>query len=141
MNHRLVYFFEDIAQERFVRALVRRAIQNKEDSIEEYVLNATRGSRVWVEFRQFLWDLKQGQTPFPDVLIVVIDGNCRGHRQVQQDIMQEVWKKQVGVPAEKVVCAVPDPHIERWYLEDQRALTSILPGAHIDKPKYKCERD
>ncbi len=141
MSRQLVYFFEDMAHERFICALVRRAAQAKGVEIEEHILNATHGSKVWKELRQFLRELAQAQMGFPDVLIIVIDGNCRGHRQVQREIVREIENARVKIPIQQVVCAIPDPHIERWYLEDQHALASALPGAHIQKPRYKCERD
>jgi hypothetical protein len=63
---------------------------------------------------------------------------ARGASQVRQGIEREMRKQKVGVP--HLVCAVPDPHIERWYLEDQRALKAVLPGARPPKLSYRCER-
>jgi hypothetical protein len=31
--------------------------------------------------------------------------------------------------------------MERWYLEDQRALSEVIPGVNYQKLKEKCERD
>ena len=41
----------------------------------------------------------------------------------------------------RVACAVPDPHIERWYLLAPHTLQQVL-GVSIvlDVPPYKCER-
>jgi hypothetical protein len=141
MSRRLevVCFCEDIAHERFIRGLIQRAAEDHGVSAHIRVLNATHGSRVWLEFRQYLQELAKGQQSLPDVLVVVIDGNCKGASQVRQDIEREVQKQSVGVP--HLVCAVPDPHVERWYLDDQQALKSVLPGARSQKLSYKCERD
>jgi len=141
MSRRLevVCFCEDIAHERFIRGLIQRAAEDHGVSAHIRVLNATHGSRVWLEFRQYLQELAKGQHLLPDVLVVVIDGNCKGASQVRQDIEREVHKQNVGVP--HLVCAVPNPHIERWYLDDQQALKSVLPGARPQKLSYKCERD
>lgn len=132
-------FCEDIAHERFIVALVQRAAQQQNTSVQIKVLSATHGSRVWVEFRQYLRELKTGAQRLPDVLVVVMDGNCKKPAQVRKDIEQEVGKSGLTIP--QLVCAVPDPHIERWYLEDQQALKSILPNAQPKKLRYKCERD
>ncbi len=135
----VVYFFEDVAHEQFVRALVRRVAQQKGLQLDERVRNATLGSRLWVELKQFLRDLRREEEPRPDVLIVVADGDCQSAAQVRRRIASEVERSEVSVP--HLVCAVPDPHIERWYLEDQHALPQVLEKARPSKLSYKCERD
>lgn len=141
MSHtvQITCFLEDIAQERFIIALIRRAANEEGIQVQLEVRNATHGSRVWLEFAQFLQDLKRGSQPMPDVLLVAIDGNCQKVAHVRQHIDQEIERSEVSVPY--TVCAVPNPHIERWYLEDQRALAQVLPGAQSSKLRYKCERD
>lgn len=67
------------------------------------------------------------------------DGNCKKVAQVRQHIQQEVASKGVNIP--HLVCAVPNPHIERWYLEDQQAFKKVLPKAQPEKLRYECERD
>ncbi len=136
---RVVCFCEDVAHGRFIRALIQRAADMCGTSAQIQVLNATHGSRVWLEFRQYLREVKAGRQSLPDVLVVVIDGNCKKAAQVRRDIEQEVEK--VGLTLPHLVCAVPDPHIERWYLEDQHAIQAILPRAKPEKLRYKCERD
>ena len=43
---------------------------------------------------------------------------------------------------DRLVFAVPDPHIERWYLADQRAFNEAVgPAAAPEMPRYKCEQD
>jgi hypothetical protein len=39
-----------------------------------------------------------------------------------------------------MVCAIPDPHIERWLLLDSAAFKSIF-GRGCKAPDQKCERD
>ena len=39
------------------------------------------------------------------------------------------------------MCAVPDPHIERWYLSDPVGLKSAFDSDHRPVvPQYQCER-
>lgn len=138
-TRQVVCFCEDIAHERFIKALIRRAGAAKNVTVYIKVLNATHGSKVWNEFRQYLRELKAGTQSLPDVLVVVMDGNCQKAAKVRKDIEQEV--KKVGLTIAHLICAVPDPHIERWYLEDQHAFKKVLPKAQPRKLRYKCERD
>jgi hypothetical protein len=41
--------------------------------------------------------------------------------------------------AARVICAVPDPHIERWLLVDSAAFKSVL-GRGCAAPDQKCEK-
>ncbi|MCS7082469.1 MAG: DUF4276 family protein [Bacteroidota bacterium] len=141
MSHpfQVICFCEDIAHERFITALIQRAAAEEHVKVHIKVLNATHGSRVWPEFRQYVRELQARIQPLPDVLVAVMDGNCKKASQVRRDIEREV--KQAGLAIPHLVCAVPDPHIERWYLEDQKALKGVLPKAQPEKIGYKCERD
>jgi hypothetical protein len=75
-----------------------------------------------------------------DLLIVAIDGNCRGYNARVQQLKRHI--KQNHPLRDKVVYAVPDPHIERWYMMDQQAFKN---GVGIDRapdrPPYKCKKD
>jgi hypothetical protein len=136
---RIVYFFEDLAQEGFIKGLIRRIAEEKDVKIVEEVLNATHGSIIWIELEQFLRDIYHGILSIPDVLIIVIDGNCSTAIKVRKIIQQKVAQANIGLPY--LACAVPNPHIERWYLEDPQALRQILPGAEPNCPRYKCQQD
>ncbi|GIX45978.1 MAG: hypothetical protein KatS3mg131_0189 [Candidatus Tectimicrobiota bacterium] len=137
----VVCFFEDIAQEKFITTLVQRAAQQVRISIRIEVRNAIRGSHVWNELQDYLRDLRSRVEPLPDVLVVVIDGNCKKASQVRREIQSRVRQLVLPLPQECVVCAIPDPHIERWYLEDQQAFSQAIPNAQARKLRYKCERD
>lgn len=132
----VAYFLEDVAHERLIRGLVQRAAQDNGVSLNEDVRNATHGSRVWIELRQYLRDIQQRIEPKPDLLIAVIDGNCRKFKEVRQQIRKLTEPLQI-----RCICAVPNPHIERWYLGDAQAWQKVLPGTTFSALKYKCERD
>ena len=138
-QRQVVGFCEDIAHERFIRALIKRAADVRGTPVEIQMLNATHGSKVWPEFRQYLREVKKGQKSVPDVLVVVIDGNCKTAGQVRRNVREEVEMMGLAIP--HLVCGVPNPHIERWYLEDQQALNRVLPGAKPGKLTYGCQRD
>lgn len=129
-------------QEGFIKALVNRIAQDLSipaDSLTHDVRSARGGSTVILEFKRFMRDTAQNGWTEADLLIVAIDGNCKGHstriRQLQKYVSQN------HPLSNKVIYAVPDPHIERWYMMDQRAFKN---GVGVDRapatPSYKCKR-
>ncbi len=136
---RIICFFEDVAHERFIKTIIKRVAQQVGIQAKISVRSATHGSRVWRELEQYLRDIKKKAEPMPDVLVVVIDGDCQKEMQVRRRVQGLTSK--YGFPNEFVVCAIPNPHIERWYLEDQQALVQVIPNAKPQKLRYKCERD
>jgi hypothetical protein len=103
------------------------------------VRNATGGrGKALDELRRFLRDVRrERERPFA-LLVVAIDGDCRGYRERRDEIRAIV--KQSGYLG-PVICAVPDPHIERWYLADPRGLQQVLEAGNAPEvPTYKCER-
>lgn len=75
-----------------------------------------------------------------DVLVVALDGNCRGYSERKRQILDVASRVGYGG---SIVCAVPDPHVERWFLLDAKALREALGGGPLDwpLPAYKCDRD
>ncbi|MDW8352674.1 MAG: DUF4276 family protein [Anaerolineae bacterium] len=143
-SKKVVCFFEDIAHEKFISALIRRAAEQLGiPELQIKVLNATQGSKVWPELTKYLRRMQKGEVALPDVLVVVIDGNCKRMQRVRRQIQQKIEEICGKSHTIKLACAVPEPHIERWYLEDQHALKSILPGAQPRKlkHKHKCKRN
>ena len=139
---RILYFLEDRAQEGFIKALVERIARNESlpcDSIIHDIRSARGGSRIINEFKKFLKDSATTITQDVDFVVVAIDGNCKGYnervKQLEKCIRPDHPFKG------KVVYAVPDPHIERWYIMDQRAFKN---GVGLDRapemPPYKCKK-
>ena len=140
---RILYFLEDRAQEGFIKALVKRVASEEsiaQDSLIHDVRSARGGSRIVTEFKNFIKDTGRVRATDIDFLVVAIDGNCKGHRERVEQLEKKI--KSDHPFKERVVYAVPDPHIERWYLMDQRALKV---GVGLDRapnlPSYKCRRD
>lgn len=139
---RIGYFLEDIGQERFLKALVNRVAQDMGlafRKLRHEVRNATGGLDAALgELRRFLRDVNhERERPFA-LLVVAIDGDCRGYRERRDEIRAIV--EESGYPG-PVMCAVPDPHIERWYLADPRGLQQVLEVGSVPAvPAYKCER-
>ena len=139
---RILYFLEDRAQEGFIKALVKRIATEESiaaDKLHHDIRSARGGSKVIPEFRNFIKNTERVAASDIDFLVVAIDGNCKGyHDRVKQ---LDNYIKENHPFRGKVIYAVPDPHIERWYLMDQRALKL---GIGLDKapssPSHECKR-
>lgn len=140
---RIAYFLEDIAQEKFLRALVMRVAQEaglSHDDLVEDVLNATGGSpRVRAELKTFLLDVQSASTNPYQILIVAIDSNCAKYTEVRKEIAAIVERSNYHSP---VVLAIPNPYIERWYVIDPEAFKAATGATVVSKaPRRHCKRD
>jgi hypothetical protein len=113
-KHVIAYFLEDIGQEAIIPPLVRRLIREAGKPAENFdhrTLNARGGGSI-SSYKSFLADAKRRMHLPADLLIVGSDGNCKGFATRRNEITA------VGAnpPYPIVVTAVPDPHVERWYL-------------------------
>jgi len=139
---RVVYFLEDRAQEGFLRALVERVA--REEGLPVHALvhdvrSARHGSKAIGEFRRFLVDLRRDRESLPDLLVVAVDGNCKGYGERATQLRRML--QPTDPFGDRVVFAIPDPHIERWYLMDQRALKEATGLERApEMPPYKCKR-
>jgi len=133
------YFLEDIAQERFITGLVLRVASELGLAVRNEVRNASGGKgRAIAELRAFLRDVSRSMTSTYDVLVVAIDGNCNTYQGRRREI--EKAREHAGYGG-CIVCAVPDPHIERWYLADAEGFRQAIAGSQpVPLPAYKCER-
>jgi len=127
-------FVEDRGHEAFLQALVDRLATQYHLSIERSFPSARGGhGTVISKLKNYIADLKD--KGLPDLLIVAIDGNCKGYTVRKQEIEHALK----GYPGQ-VIYAIPDPHVERWYLLDSAAFKSAL-GKGCSAPAQKCDRD
>jgi len=136
------YFLEDIGQENFLKSLVERVAQEiglASQEVRHEVRNATGGRGAVIDtLSRFLRDVRRERDQPFALLVVAIDGDCRGYRERRDEIQAIVERS--GYPG-PIICAVPDPHIERWYLADSRGLQQVLEANTVPQvPAYKCER-
>lgn len=143
---RIAYFLEDIAHEKFLRALVARVGQQtglSYDDLVEEVRNATGGRpRVLDELKMFLADVQSTATNPYQILIVATDSNGAKYTEVRNNITTIIQRANYHSP---VVLAVPNPYIERWYVMDSEAFKSAtgatvvsrLPRKHRPRDSYK----
>lgn len=115
----VTYFLEDPAHEAFIIPFVPIVAKEVNLSIRDDVRWAIHGSQVMVQLRRFLADAQRQPSLATDLLIVAVDGNDKGYQKKHREIQQEIAHAQFARP---FVCAIPEPHIERWYLCDPEAL-------------------
>jgi hypothetical protein len=139
----ILYFLEDIAQEGMVKALVARVFSEysiSEKSLHQSVRSSRGGSRGLLDFEEFMKDTQEARSTDIDLLVVANDGNCKGYNQKLKDLSSQV--AEIHPFKTKVVFAIPDPHIERWYLLDQKAFKAgvgVLAAPEL--PVYKCDKN
>lgn len=135
-RRRIHLFGEDIAHERFISALLERIASEENVEIHISTGSAQGGhGRALAELRTHQRAVAVGGG-IPDLLVVAVDANCQPWARAKSEISTAVNTE--SFPAHAL--AIPDPHIERWYISDPLALKSSL-GAHVTLERRKCERD
>ncbi len=128
-------FVEDNAHEKFIGALVAK-VAKQHDAEVEIEFRSVRGGYGTVknELKQYLVEILRHTESLPDLIIVATDANCQGLRKREKEIRGITGKIDL-----KTLCAIPDPHIERWFLIDSHAFKEAV-GKGCDAPDKKCER-
>ena len=136
---RIVLFVEDSGHDQFLKAMVQR-FSGLYDVPVKVLPRSIRGGhgRVTTQLKQFLRDLQHQQEPIPDLIIVARDANCQGIANREREL-REVSNNFDQV-RDKIIYAIPDPHIERWLLLDSAAFKEVL-GKGCAAPDRKCVRD
>jgi len=128
-------FVEDSAHHQFLGALIHRVAAEHAVPVKLRWQNVRHGhGAVLKELRQYLRDLERDRRSAPDLIVVATDANCKG----LVDRLNEVKGVTEKFPV-RIICAVPDPHIERWLLLDSSAFKTVF-GRGCDAPDLKCER-
>ena len=132
-------FVEDRAHEVFLTALIQRLADEYNVKINIKASSVRGGhGKVITELRQYLRDLQHYKEDLPDLIIVGTDGNREGFSERKEAIDQVT-----SGFTDLVICAIPDPHIERWLLLDSAAFKTVLgkgcqaPDQKFEKTRYK----
>lgn len=130
-------FGEDVGHEAFLKAIVGRMSKDRQLHLEirDQSVRGGRG-KVVTELKQYFRDLDRHCSRLPDLVIVATDANCQGFVERRKEIEQAIPNRFKSI----TICAIPDPHIERWMLLDSSAFRKVL-GKGCAAPRYKCERD
>lgn len=133
---RVDLFVEDSAHESILRSLIERLAQ-EENYVALCQVRSARGGRpqVFREYKLYHQHLRRNILDIPDLFVVAIDSNCSTFAKVKKEI-EEVTDENYQ---HLLVCACPDPHIERWYMADPNSFYSVV-GYRPSVGAKKCER-
>ena len=132
----VVLFCEDAGHAAVIRSLIERIGSEIDIKIDLAVKNSTGGHGQAINsLKNYVKDIAKEREYRPDILIVAIDANCHGFQERRKEILRIV--EEVGI---EPVCAVPDPHVEKWLLLDSAAFKTVF-GKGCALPTYKCEKD
>lgn len=129
---------EDAMHESFLTALTVRMSRELGLDIRLAALNSKGGlGSAKSAFKLYLRRFNKGLEEYHDGLVVAADCNCKG----VNDRLAEFRGIEERLPTGILICyALPDPHIERWFLLDPTAFERVF-GSRCTLPRYKCERD
>ena len=132
-------FAEDRAQEVFVDALLRRIAREEQVALSVQIRSAKGGGpRALSEFGAYQALLEKGvfRGGVPDLVVVVIDGNCATPTRKRQEIEAATRPGLIN----RVVAGCPNPHVERWFLGDPDSFHEVVGHRPVVGPE-KCERE
>ncbi|MBC7367083.1 MAG: hypothetical protein H7343_09775 [Undibacterium sp.] len=137
----IFFFLEDAAQEAIMPPLFARMVRDAGIGVDRFefrVLSARGGDSIRA-FEQFLIEIVGSSHLAPSALVVGSDGNCKGHL-VRRQQLQAIADAHPSTS--NVITAVPDPHVERWYMLDPAALAKVVGCSVVAAaPAYKCAKD
>ena len=114
---------EDAGHEAFIPGLFFRLLreQGVDSSKVDFMNLSSRGGKSLEAFEQFIKDTRNAPHLRGDLLIVGSDADSSGFQSRRKYISE----KSQQATYSKVVPVIPVPYIERWYLLDIRALSSV----------------
>ena len=131
----VLLFVEDSAQEKFLRAMIHRLAHDAGISLAVRIRTATGGvPRVLTQLSDFVENVEKDLVSAPDGLVIAVDANCKGFTE-----RRKLAEERAGSLRDRVVYAIPDPHIERWFLLDSEAFRTAI-GRGCSAPDAKCEK-
>ena len=141
VKYRIACFLEDAAQDSLIPALFSRILRERKLPEEQYHIYTlyNRGGASLRAYTDYLLETKRDPSKKVDLLIVGSDANCKGVTKRREWITSQTYGLDL---APDIIPAVPDPHIERWYLLDLPALSKVS-GVELSGglPTLKCNKD
>ena len=130
------FFGEDEGHRAFLVPLIERIASEYHVpiAVREYSVRGGFG-KVEGKVGEYVRDLLRFEEDLPDLVVVATDANCSGFRKRRQKLEEAAERIK-----DRVVYAIPDPHIERWMLIDAAAFKAVL-GKPCSAPDQKCGRD
>lgn len=130
-------FCEDSGHEKVITGLLRKILPYPDFNLK--VLSARNGKgRALAELQTYLVQIQRGIIHAPVAVVAAIDANCKGYNGKKKEIDE---RKPKGFPDHiPFIHAIPDPHVERWVLNDSAAFKAVF-GKGCAAPDQKCEKD
>ena len=131
-------FVEDRAHEVFVGALANRVAREEQVTLSVQSRSARGGHpRALKEFGTYQALVEKGALAnrAPDLVVVVIDGNCATSRKKREEIRRATRLHLRN----RLVVGCPNPHVERWFLADPDSFHEVV-GHRPVVGRDKCER-
>lgn len=130
------FFGEDEGHRAFLVPLIERiaAECHVQIAVREYSVRGGFG-KVENELAEYVRELLRFEEELPDLVVVATDADCSGFQRRRQKL--HATTEQIK---DRVVYAIPDPHIERWMMIDPAAFKAVL-GIPCNTPDQKCDRD
>jgi len=133
----IILFGEDSAHESVLKAILQRVSADCGVDVAVTVRSSIGGYGVALdEFAGLLREILFRNGLLPDLIILTTDSNCKGLTARLKDARKKVPPEL----EDRIVYAVPAPHIERWLLLDSEAFKAVL-GRGCRAPDKKCRRD
>ena len=132
-------FVEDLAHEVFVGALANRIAREEQVPVSVQARSARGGHpRALKEFGTYQVLVEKGALAnrAPDLVVVVIDGNCATARKKRAEIQKATRPRLL----DRLVAGCPNPHVERWFLADPDSFHKVV-GYRPVVGREKCERE
>jgi hypothetical protein len=129
-------FAEGHGHELLLNAVLTRMLQDHGMQADVKMVSVRGGfGTVQKELSEYVDELLKYRHRLPDLLIVAADANCQGVNKRIKPFQQTVEAIQ-----DRIIYAIPDPHVERWLLCDPAAFKAVL-GKPCQTVKMKCDRD
>jgi hypothetical protein len=135
---RVDLYCEDSGHELFARALLLRLARELGVRVTVQTMSGRGGhGRALSEFHIWQSTMAKGGAGLshPDLLVLIIDANCRGWSDCRRDLSGEINRELF--PAHVIGC--PDPHVEHWCFADPVAIQTVF-GRPCPRDPGKCER-
>lgn len=132
---KVVLLAEDICHRDFLEALILRMAVREGIEVRVIPLSTQGGyGKAISETKRYVRDIDRGVCSPPDLLVVATDSNCKGRTERSNALAAAT----TGCVC-PILHAIPDPHIERWLLQDSTAFKRVF-GKGCSAPDHKCER-
>ncbi len=133
----ILLFCEDLGHQQLIAPLIARLASEKNISVKVRVLTATGGrGRLYEQIKLFFKRIERGSFGVPDAIVCATDANCQGLTARKREVQALIPSKYQQIS----VCAIPDPHVERWMLLDSAAF-KLAVGEGCNAPDLKCEKN